>query len=308
MAGLHAGDFVYLSGMKVMFPQYSIGDFINQPGNRTEFEIMRFEEMEEPEVDDVHKHLFYEILWIEKGQSRQIIDYQEYTVSSNTLFFISPGQVHQFEEWRPLTGGTILFTENFFLLHQQSKNQLFELSFLDNVYANPCLRPDKKSYTEIRQTIDWMLAEKQRPDSSQHILHSLLHILLTQIQRCVDKQGASPTAKKYMLLFKQFKELVDQHFATNLTASAYAEKLHITQHHLNFISRQVSGKTATAVIQERSLLEAKRLLTFTDHSVGEIAAQLNYFDSSYFAKLFKAATGQAPAAFREAISEKYRTR
>lgn len=52
-------------------PFYSIGHFINQPTNKTEFEITRFETVDEPDVDDLHKHTFYEIIWIEDGQSRQ---------------------------------------------------------------------------------------------------------------------------------------------------------------------------------------------------------------------------------------------
>src|SRR5690242_5851012 len=103
--------------MKDIFPVYSIGHFINQPGNSTEFEILRFGKSEEPNVDDFHKHRFYEILWTEKGKSKQIIDYSEYEILPNSLFFISPNQVHCFEEWKPLTGGTILFTEDFYLLN-----------------------------------------------------------------------------------------------------------------------------------------------------------------------------------------------
>ena len=54
-----------------MFPFYSIGHFFNQPGNTTEFGITRFDEMAEPDVDDLHKHTFYEIIWIEQGVSYQ---------------------------------------------------------------------------------------------------------------------------------------------------------------------------------------------------------------------------------------------
>ena len=54
------------------------------------------------------------------------------------------------------------------------------------------------------------------------------------------------------------------------------------------------------------MLEAKRLLTFTDFSVGEIAAHLHFFDPSYFARVFRQETGYSPAAFKQAMSEKYR--
>ncbi len=58
--------------MKELFPFYKIGDFINEPNNPTEFEVMRFDEIEELNVDDLHKHTFYEIIWIEKGKSKQV--------------------------------------------------------------------------------------------------------------------------------------------------------------------------------------------------------------------------------------------
>lgn len=294
--------------MKDLFPFYTIGHFINEPTNRTEFEIMRFDEMEEPNVDDIHKHTFYEILWTEKGISKQTIDYKEYEVLPNSLFFISPNQVHQFEEWKPLKGGTILFTEDFFLLNHNNKDKLFELSFLDNFYANSCIQLDKRNFADIKQTIDLISNEQKRTDKSQAITQSLLHILLAQVQRCIDTEADKPVSKKYLILFKQFKNLLDKHFAENKTTSFYAQQLHITAHHLNLITKEVTGMTASEVIRARSILEAKRLLTFTDKTVSEISFELNYTDSSYFAKTFKAETNLTPIAFKTEMSEKYRTR
>jgi AraC family transcriptional activator of pobA len=294
--------------MKDLFPLYSIGHFINEPTKQTEFEIIQFDKMEEPDVDDIHKHTFYEILWTEKGVSKQTIDYKEYEVLPNSLFFISPNQVHEFEEWKPLKGGTILFTEDFFLLNHNNKDKLFELSFLDNFYANPCIQLNKKNFSDVKLTIDLIANEQKRKDKSQIITQSLLHILLAQVQRCIDRETEKPIPKKYLIVFKQFKALLEEHFTENKTAAFFARQLHITAHHLNVITKNVTGKTASEVIRARSILEAKRLLTFTDFTVTEIATQLNYFDSSYFSKLFKAETNKTPAAFKNEMSEKYRIR
>lgn len=294
--------------MKEIFPFYSIGHFINQPHNKTEFEITRFEEMEEPEVDDLHKHTFYEIIWIEDGLSKQHIDYQEYVIAPQTLFFISPGQLHYFEEWQYLQGGSIFFTEDFFLLNQQNKDSLFEFVFLDNFYICPHLSLDDAAYTEIKQSIDALLREKKRKDYSPQIAQAFLQILLYQIQRCVEAQSSQVVSKKYLVIYKKFKLLIDQYFTQGLTAGDYAEKLAITSHHLNLVSKHITGKTATELIRARALLEAKRMLTFTDHTVTEIAAELGYFDSSYFAKLFKSEAGMSPLDFKKIMSEKYRIR
>lgn len=267
---------------------------------------MRFDEIDEPEVDDLHKHTFYEIIWIEKGRSRQVIDHTEYEISPGSLFFISPGQLHVFEEWRPVSGGCVMFTENFFLFNYQNKDKLFELTFLDNFYGNPVLKPSPSTFREIKETIDLLTKEKKRKDYSVTLAQALLHVLLCQIQRCIDTKSKTTTSKKYIILYKNFKNLIDIHFTENLSVAEYASKLSITQHHLNFISKVVTGKTATEVIRTRSILEAKRLLSFGDYSVSEVAALLGFFDSSHFAKIFKAETGITPLVFKSSISDLYR--
>ncbi len=291
--------------MKELFPFYSIGHFINQPFNPTEFEATLFEEMEEPDVEEIHKHSFYEIIWIEEGTSRQTIDYKNYQLSPNSLFFISPGQIHEFEEWRPIAGGSIMFTEDFFLADRQNRDQLFERSFLDNFYANPYIKLHKKDFTEVKTIIDLMLNEQKRTDKSKTIIQSFLHVLMAQVQRYVDIKNEKSVPKRSLIIYKHFKNLLDKHFVENRTADFYAERLNITQHYLNTVIRDITGKTTTSVIRARSVLEAKRLLTFTDQTVSEIAAGLNYFDNSYFTKVFKMEAGTTPVAFKKITSEKY---
>lgn len=294
--------------MKDIFPFYTIGHFINQPTNPTEFEILWFDEMEEPNVDDFHKHSFYEILWTEKGKSRQIIDYNEYEVKPNSLFFISPNQVHHFEEWKPLTGGTILFTGDFYLLNRNNKDELFELSFLDNLYSNPCIEFTKREFAEILDIIHKIEAEQKRNDKNPSIVQAYLNIFLAQVQRYIQTKSKSSISKKYITQFKQFKTVLEKHFVENKSAIFYADQLHITPHHLNLICKKIANMTATDIIRARSILEAKRLLTFTTKTISEIAVELNFTDSSYFAKTFKTITNQTPLEFKNEMSEKYRTR
>ena len=290
------------------FPLYTIGDFINQSHCRPTFNIMQFENMAEPQVDAVHKHTFYEVLWIDRGESRQTIDYQTFDIKEHSLFIISPGQLHQFESWQQLRGGVIMFTSDFFLIDQQDRDRLFELSFLDNFYTNPNLKLEEDGYQEIRRTISLMIEEDARRDSSPAILRSLLQVLLLQVQRNADRQTHRSVPKRQIILYKKFKMLVDNRFQQVWRANDYAAKLNITPHHLNRVVKLVTGKTSTEVIRDRSLLEAKRWLIFSDRSVNEIAAALGYFDSSYFAKIFRKSIGHSPLVFRERMSEKYRTK
>jgi len=153
-----------------------------------------------------------------------------------------------------------------------------------------------------------MEAEYQRKDQNPSIIQSYLHILLAQIQRHIDHSGAAANSKKYRILFKRFKQELEKHFADNQTAIFYADQLHITPHHLNLICKEITSKTATAFIRASFFLEPKRLLTFTNNTISEIADELNFFDGSYFAKIFKKETGESPINFKHKMSEKYRTR
>jgi AraC family transcriptional regulator, transcriptional activator of pobA len=291
-----------------MFPTYNIGHFLNEPANPTAFEVLRFNDMAEPDVDDRHKHTFYEIIWVDAGQSQQTIDYQTYPLGPQSLFFISPGQLHEFEEWEPLAGGSILFTADFFLLNQAGQDKLFELSYLDNLHANPLLQPTPADFALMRQTIALIDIEHRRQPRTPAVLQALLHTLLAQIQRCVEEQpGRTQPSKRYVVLFKQFKQLLDAHFAESWTVSAYADRLNITQHHLNVVCQQVVAQSATQVIRARTMLEAKRLLTYTDVPIATIAEQLSYLDPSYFTRVFRAEVGSSPGTFRQVMSEKYQS-
>jgi AraC-like DNA-binding protein len=294
--------------MKDLFHSYSIGHFINQATSLTEFEINFFEQMDQPGVDEIYRHIFYEILWVDEGSSRQTIDFQSYELAPKSLFFISPGQIHEFESWQGLKGGTIMFTEDFFLQNHQNKDKLFELSFLNNTYFNPKLLLHCDDYLIFRNYIDLLIAENKRGVPDEEILQSLLHILLLQIKRSIESDRNMYTTKRNIVLFKQFKNLLENDFTQALPSSHYAGKLNITQHHLNRITKEITNKTATEVIKARAILEAKRMLVFTDLSVSEIASRLNYFDSSYFSKIFKSETKKTPVEFKTQMSERYRTK
>jgi AraC family transcriptional regulator, transcriptional activator of pobA len=227
--------------MKGIFPQYHIGHFLNQPDKPVEFALTRFEEMGELDIEDPHKHTFYEILWFDEGHSTQIIDYRTFDIAPGTLFFISPNQLHEFIEYQPLRGGSIFFTEHFFLLDNPDANRLFELSFLENFWEKPLLIPDNQSFVQIRQSIELLDAEYIRSDASPEILRALLRIVLAQIQRSATSGRSETVAQRPLIQFRAFKSLLEQHFHEAQTATFFARQLNMTQHHLNLICRQVAG-------------------------------------------------------------------
>ena len=278
-----------------MIQNIAISDLLNQPEKNTLFWVDRFEDMPEPNnLVFPHKHNFYEILWITKGNSKQTIDYKNYEITADSLFFISPGQLHLFEEWQDIEGYCILFTEDYFLQLFQNKNILFELSYLDNLSSNPFLKLDEVAKIKLKPIIDLLFQEK----SNETIL-ALLFVLLKQIQNLFSDKIINQNSKHQIVIFKQFKSLVEQNFNKNFALTDYANQLNITAHRLNSIIKTVCNKTASDIIKERILLEAKQLLQFSAYTISEITLKLGFEDSSYFARYFKKNTSTSPLEFRK---------
>ena len=88
-----------------------------------------------------------------------------------------------------------------------------------------------------------------------------------------------------------------QHFAEHKSIAHYASLLGISSKHLNRIVQTVVQKTATDVITERVVLEAKRMLMYLDESLVEIAFRLGYEEYSYFVRVFRKSSGMTPTQF-----------
>jgi AraC-like DNA-binding protein len=64
---------------------------------------------------------------------------------------------------------------------------------------------------------------------------------------------------------------------------------------------QVTGRPTKELITDRRLLEASRLLRFTDLTVGEVAFRAGFEDQLYFSRAFKRHRGEPPTAYRARV-------
>jgi AraC-like DNA-binding protein len=101
-----------------------------------------------------------------------------------------------------------------------------------------------------------------------------------------------------LLLLQTLENLIEEHYKEHLPVTFYADQLHVTTKHLNEICKRALAKTTNELIQERSVLEAQRLLIHSELTSTQIAAELGYFDTTYFFRFFKKHTGQTPEQFR----------
>jgi AraC family transcriptional regulator, transcriptional activator of pobA len=289
-----------LMSTKKSIPIYSIDRFKKKSGHPEQYEIEVFDKNRDFKVTYPHRHDFYEILFITRGHGNHIIDFHDYKIKPNTIFFLSPGQIHELELSEDIKGYIFLFTSEFYLLNKQDKNHLLELPFFYSISSeNPPLYLEKSGDYDLlldlfRQACD---ENNKNLDDSPELISSILDIILIICKRLYPRQ-TEEKKKKGHLLVKKFKQLIEEKYKENIPVKEYAALLSVTASHLSETVKSITGKTSTDLINNKMILEIKRMLMHSDLGISEIAFQLNFSDQSYFSKYFKNITGMTPNEFR----------
>jgi len=239
----------------------------------------------------IHRHSYYMLALCTEGQTTDILDFEPMTVKAGEMVLIVPGQVH--EPRRDYTGkGFIIAFSADFLLHQEVSLPTLPsgpVRLSDADFAQACLiiTQLQREYTE--QTPQYVA-----------MLQHYLSLLITLLYR-----HASAYMQSGPPLLQRYRSLLSAHFLEWTKPAQYAAALHVSVDHLNEVVKLHTGQTVSSHLNERRVLEAKRLLLHAKESIKEIAWHLQFNEVSYFNRFFKQHTGHTPAAFREKVREKY---
>ncbi|ABG57989.1 helix-turn-helix domain-containing protein [Cytophaga hutchinsonii] len=285
-------------------PVYSIDKFSKKTADGAQYNVEIFNKDRDFKVAYPHRHDdFYEILFITKGTGTYIIDLQEYEIKPNTVFFLSPGQIHEISFSPDIYGYIFLFSSGFYLSNKNDPYKLFEFPFFYSLqYNNPPLYLTKASAIEELDSLFKKAILEVNTDAldSQEATHALLDLILIQCKRLYP-QADGTQLKKGHILIKRFKQLIEEKCTENIGVKEYADMLHVTANHLSETVKEFTGRTPTDFINDRMTLEIKRLLTHTQLTVQEIAFQLHFSDQSYFSKYFKKTSGVSPTEYRKIV-------
>jgi len=125
--------------------------------------------------------------------------------------------------------------------------------------------------------------------------------LIGLVARELAARGSMPGGAEKSGILHRFEALLDQHFLQHWTVSDYAAALSITPTHLSRLTRAATGHSASHLILDRLIREARRNLVYTSLPVSTIAYALGFNDPAYFSRLFSGATGLPPRSFRDKV-------
>jgi AraC-like DNA-binding protein len=243
-----------------------------------------------------HRHDHYTLLVLCEGTTKQFIDFKEYEASDAALLFMRPGQVHYEVNPGNATMYLITFTGEF--LFSYAADNHWDQQFNTNLLS--LKQSELKDLLPFLQLIE---AEHKVLQQNKSIVAHILLATLEKTETFIASHTRLAGRKRYSLLMRNFLSLVEENFLTETKVIDYASKLYISAGHLNDVVKEMTGTNAKTLIDERRVLEAKRLLFWTQLPIREVGWKIGFEDPAYFTRFFKKHTGKLPAAFQRDIQK-----
>ncbi|WP_162014378.1 helix-turn-helix domain-containing protein [Pectobacterium atrosepticum] len=233
----------------------------------------------------------YMLVWVTQGESHQWLDFELIQATRGTLIVVKPEQVHSFGSETDWQGWVMLF-------HPEAlpRDPLAELS----IGQLPCINCYNDETVAVFTQALSQISQDYRNNSIPQLLQYQLYALLTRIlslRNTLTNVAANNTSTRLLA----FDDLINHHFRQQHNVAFYAESLNCSEKSLNRASRQVDHRTAKQRIDERIVLEAKRLLIHSPESAVTIGIELGFSEATHFGKFFKRKTGQTPLEFRKTV-------
>ena len=265
------------------------------------FEIIDLSKPDREIAATPHRHDFYEIVIIFKGETKQLVDFKSYLVSNKEVLIVPKGSIHQGSFKEKLNGFILLFTPDFF-----SKEQcefLSQLEIFNASYDSNLIKFAKAQWNEIIQLFNILKQEyfAQNKIVNKNILRFLLLAFSSKLNGLTSSNFQTRLNSSHTA--KLFFDLLEANFKEQHLVNFYCSELNVTSKKLTQTLANATGKTSLHIINDRLILEAKRELSFSKKTIKEIAFGLGFDDPLYFSKFFKKHTASAPQDFKNSFSE-----
>ena len=247
-----------------------------------------------------HKHDSYLIVLFTKGSGIHEIDFTTYEIKKGTVFLLNPGQTHHWELSDDIEGYIFVHTNSFYELYF-SKNRMSQYPFFFSRQNSPCINIKLDNFDYIETLFRSINDEYDAIQimSYQKIIN-LIDILYIDLYRLYIQPISDEKIKTnniYLLKIKELEHLIETNYLDIKSPLAYSKLMNISTKHLNRIVKSLLNKTTQDLINERVILEAKRMLINPENSVSKISFYLGYDDESYFSRFFKKNCSETPREF-----------
>ncbi|MBN1971486.1 MAG: helix-turn-helix domain-containing protein [Candidatus Delongbacteria bacterium] len=248
-----------------------------------------------------HRALFYTIIYIESGNGVQYIDFEPVNIIDNSIIFIPKDAVTVYDKNCNYKGFSILFTESFFC------NEINDIVLLKNCIPFNDIYKRKQIILKDRTNLIYeflkimkLIFQEDSDSKLDQILRSTLRGFILYSEKIMKESDHIDLAyDENIQIINSFRSLIENKYKNEKNVNRYVERLNVNEKKLSRTTKTLLGKTPKEMIDERVILEAKRLLTYSDNSVKEIGFELGFDEPTNFIKFFKRKVLVSPLEFKQ---------
>ena len=239
-----------------------------------------------------------------EGETSLTSNLQEFRLKKDSLFIFSPKHILQVQSNNRFKAHLIVIAPDFLKRINIDTKRMMPL-FLQ-FGSLPCMELTHAESQSLRSFISMVEQELKgsETDFSSEIIGGLVAATIYKVGDILTHyltehpEVDSPIHNRAEEYFRQFTELLGEHYKHERSVGFYARQLCITPKYLTTLIKRISGKSVSEWIDNYVILEAKTLLKYSNMSVQEIAYYLNFPNQSFFGSYFKRNAGMSPSQYR----------
>jgi AraC family transcriptional regulator, transcriptional activator of pobA len=261
------------------------------------------------EAREPHRHDYHELIWVRSGRGYHLIDGARVPARPGSITLIGRGQVHVFECAAEVEGAGVRFGEELLL------GRVAQRVVPGWLLAGQCGRTVPVPAEEAERLdalIDALRSEVDRPPDAQSgdLQRELVSVILLWIERWYDaaRTEARAADDSDVQLLRRFVSRLESDYARHHDAAHYADTLAVPPAALSRALTRTTGSSTKELVTDRVMVEAARLLRFSDLTAQQVAERVGFPDPLYFSRAFKRHYGQSPTAYRARVRGSARLR
>lgn len=239
-----------------------------------------------------------QILFLQEGSAGMTLETQAAPLATPCVVMMPPRQAHGFRFSSDVLGHIVTIPH--FLL-----GELLALSpelkgQLDTALYIP-LAGDDEALALMRMCFGQIGREYAGGEAGRlSVLMATLGLVVVWLARAAGASTGRASQDRFRQRIERFLDLIERHFREWQPLTFYAGRLGVSTTQLNNSCRRETGVSAQQLLHDRLLLEARRLLAYSDLDITAISYSLGFRDPAYFSRFFTRRQGMSPSAFRQA--------
>ena len=256
--------------------------------------LSRLRDMAAPDVlSRPVRPVFHSLLLVSGGAATLAVDFVGHRLVPGSVLWTKPGQVQQFGDER-LAGDLVIFEPDFLIPGTGAAAVADDPLRHTSLHSSPAHSSTDRARQALRRAYAEVARRGEPTAAETEALQHLLSVLILRLAPDPPRAAGADSAG----LDTRFRVLLERDFRTAHEVDHYARQLGYSLRTLNRATQTTAGESPKQAVSRRLVLEARRLLAYTDHPVATIARNLGFTDPSNFSKFFARHTSEAPSTFR----------